>query len=300
VRSLQRPTPWASTDQGEHLARGNAALRDLLVELALTLLPRGITPRTFSELSRQAFACAAATTSQRSNGKINHSRVAALTGLSRADVKRLLASPNPPDAALRFVEMPIERVLQGWRADRRFIDRLGNPRVLRISGASNSFALLTKLYGGDVPHRAVLDELHRIGAVRREGQNVRLLRRERPRFTALMSALPAIIDGIRVASAAEGSRTPPAMYRLVIPAKSEIDLTLVRERCASTVTAMLSGLGESLGGHLTKPTIRQDRSKSFIVTVLLTENKEPRAHPRAVRSSPGGRHTSPTKARRSS
>jgi hypothetical protein len=161
--------------------------------------------------------------------------------------------------------------------------------MLRISGASNSFAVLTKLYGGDVPHRAVLDELERIGAVRRDGQNVTLTRRERPRFTALMSALPAIIDGIRVASTAEVSRTQPAMYRLIIPARSDLDLTLVRERCASTVTAMLNGLGESLGGHL-KPTNRQDRSQSFVVTVLLTENKESQALPRLTHSSPRRRH----------
>jgi hypothetical protein len=270
VRSAARPR---TVEPSELLAHGNAVLGDLLVELALALLPRGITPKTFGELSRQAFARAGAKLSQRSNGKINHSRVAALTGLSRAEVKRLLRSADPASSTLRLTQMPIERVLQGWRGDRRFLDKQGNPKALRISGNSNSFALLTRLYGGDVPHRAILDELQRIGAVRRSSQVVTLRKRERPRFTSLISALPAIIDGIRIASISDGTRLPPAIYRLSIPAKSELELTLVRERCVSTVATMLSGLGESLGGQLTRAMTRHGGLRSFVVTVLLTEKK---------------------------
>lgn len=261
-------------------AHGNAALRELLIELALTLLPRGMTPKTFGELSRYAFAYAAARISQHSNGKVNHSRVAALTGLSRADVKRLLQGGDSAVPAGRSNQMPIERVLNGWRVDRRFIDKEGNPRPLRISGPSRSFARLARIYGGDVPHRAVLDELHRIGAVRRQGKNVVLkmtrVRPQRHRFATLSFVLPAIIDGIRVASTAEISRAPPSMYRLTMPAKSELDVAIMRERCVSTVTAMLNGLEESLG-HLTASRVHRDQPHSFVVTVLLAENrnKEP-------------------------
>jgi hypothetical protein len=171
--------------------------------------------------------------------------------------------------------MPIEKVLQGWRGDRRFLDKQGHPKTLRISGPSNSFLILTRLYGGDVPHRAILDELQRVGAVRRDGQYVALTGRERPRLNSLMFALPAIIDGIRIASRGGSSRMPPAIYRLRIPAKSELDMTLLRQRCVSTVATMLSGLGESLGGQLTRPLTKQSGAKSFVVTVLLTESKSP-------------------------
>lgn len=261
-------------------AHSNAALQELLIELALTLLPRGMTPKMFGELSRYAFAYAAARISQHSNGKVNHSRVAALTGLSRADVKRLLQGGDSAVPARRSTQMPIERVVNGWRADRRFTDSEGNPKPLRISGPSKSFAHLARMYGGDVPHRAVLDELHRIGAVRREGKNVILnmtrVRPQRHRFASLSFVLPAIIDGIRVASTAEISRAPPSMYRLTIPAKSELEVAIMRERCVSTVTAMLNGLEESLG-HLAEPRPHRDQPHSFVVTVLLAENrnKEP-------------------------
>jgi hypothetical protein len=172
--------------------------------------------------------------------------------------------------------MPIERVLSGWCTDRRFVNKEGNPKALQVSGSSISFSYLTKLYAGDVPHRAVLDELQRIGAVRRHGQNVILTmaraRRGRPTFAALTSALPAIIDGIRVASRAGTSSASPAIYRLTIPAKSAFDLAIMRERCLSSITAMLDGLGESLGGDLTMQKAPLLQPHSFVITVLLAEN----------------------------
>src|SRR5258707_10129732 len=140
--------------------RGASVLQELLTELAFVLLPRGMTPKRFSELARSAFVQAAADMSKLRNGKVNHSRVAAQTGLSRADVKRLLRS-NVFDSA-RSDQTPVRRVISGWRTDRKFANRVGRPKRLRISGSSMSFTGLVKKYGGDVPHRAVLDELRRI------------------------------------------------------------------------------------------------------------------------------------------
>src|SRR5947209_3539605 len=82
------------------------ALLQLLQEFAATLLTRGMTPRLFGELTRWAFVRAAAERSRMRNGRVNHSRVAAQTGLSRADVKRLLRPPNDPVEN----DSPVERV----------------------------------------------------------------------------------------------------------------------------------------------------------------------------------------------
>src|SRR6185312_2171157 len=51
----------------------HADLQCLLDELAIALLPRGITPNGFSVLARDAFVRAAAGNSRLRNGKINHS-----------------------------------------------------------------------------------------------------------------------------------------------------------------------------------------------------------------------------------
>src|SRR5215469_13666853 len=143
--------------------RGASLLQQLLTELAFVLLPRGMTPKGFSELARFAFVRAAREMSRLRNGRVNYSRVAAQTGLSRADVKRLLES-DVFDFH-RVAHAPVERVLNGWRTDRLFTHRLGRPKSLRIAGPGASFASLVRKYGGDVPHRAILDELRRIEVV---------------------------------------------------------------------------------------------------------------------------------------
>src|SRR5580698_8732485 len=100
-------------------SRGASLLHELMRELAFVLLTQGITPKSFGDLSRVAFVEAAATHSRLLNGRINQSRVAAQTGLSRADVKRLLARKRD-DIQMSLRPTPVERVITGWRNDRRF------------------------------------------------------------------------------------------------------------------------------------------------------------------------------------
>lgn len=138
-------------------------MQDLLEELALALIPLGMTPKGFGELVRCAFARAAAQNSKLANGKVNHSRVAAQTGLTRGDVTRLLRSDILHAACAD--RAPLARVVDGWRTDRRFQNRNGQPKALKISGSGLSFRSLVTKYGGDIPHRAVLHELQRIDAV---------------------------------------------------------------------------------------------------------------------------------------
>jgi len=255
--------------------RGTFSLQELLRELAFVLLARGMTPKSFGELSRSAFAQAAADQSKLKNGRVNHSRVAAQTGLTRADVKRLLSRGRHgvPFAAR---QTPMERVIGGWRSDRRFTNGAGNPRTLRISGSKPSFILLARKYARDVPHRAVLDELLRIRAVDVQGESVQLRKssqlRRRHDFGFLAAIVPALIEGIRFASERERTDAGASMHRLLIPVGSELDLPLVRERCKSTTKAMLDGLSHSLGTKVNKR--RTNLRPSFAVTVFLCEDRK--------------------------
>lgn len=255
-------------------ARATALLHELLAELAFALLPRGMTPKRFSDLVRLAFVRAATEMSKFQNGRVNYSRVAAQTGLSRADVKRLLGS-NALDV-LRVAQAPTERVVNAWRTDRLFSDKYGRPRRLRITGSNLSFAGLVRKYGGDVTYRAVLDELRRIGVVKDNGQTVCLKvspnLRNRNSFAFLSPVIPVLVDGIRIASARTG---PPSssILRLTLPVESEVDLAIVRERCSSSAKSMLNGLGESLRTSITVPRTRRKSEYSVTVTVLTVENR---------------------------
>ena len=274
----QSPSRYRSEKFSRVSVRGASVLQELLTELAFVLLPRGLTPKRFSELARSAFVQAAADMSKLRNGKVNHSRVAAQTGLSRADVKRLLTS-NMFDS-VRADQTPLSRVVSGWRTDRNFADKDGSPKRLRISGTRASFTGLVKKYGGDVPYRAVLDELRRIGAVSADEDNVQLQSPQPPSqrqgFVFLSPVLPALVDGIRIASSQARSGAASSIHRLSLPVETEVDLAIVRDRCASSAKAMLEGLGHSLGTQVTVPRRRVKSAYSFTITVLLAENRAKR------------------------
>ena len=259
--------------------RGTAVLQDLLAELALTLLPRGMTPGRFNEMASAAFVQAAADISRLRNGRVNHSRVSAQTGLTRADVKRLLEQTTFDSA--RQSPPPVERVIDGWRTDREFAYRPGHPKRLRLSGQSGSFTRLVRKYGGDVPHRAILDELRRIEAVSDRDGSVQLREsphlRQRHNFAFLSPVLPALLDVLRIASRKARSSGASSIKRLCVPAETELDLAIARDRCTSSAQSMLDGLAASLGAvALPRKNSSRSPTYSFSITILLTEDRTKR------------------------
>jgi len=153
-------------------------LLQLFTELSYLISDYGIALKSLCNLLEHSFTRVAADNSRLLNGRTNNSRVAAQTGLSRAAIRRLLNDelliPGLVDRT------PLARVVNGWRTDRQFLDRFGKPRPLKISGKNDSFARLAKKYGGDIPPRAILDELRRRGSVTNDAVNGRLRLRKDP------------------------------------------------------------------------------------------------------------------------
>jgi hypothetical protein len=257
-------------------AHGQELLRILLKELAIVLLPRGVTPKQFSRLATHAFAHAAAADSQLRNGRVNQSKVAVLTGLRRAEVRKLLATRPPTMRRCVADQSVIETVLTGWCTDKKFLDKRGDPKVLPVSKGSMSFTRLVKRYGGDVPHRAVLDELRRLGIVRQAGQHVKIYSlsafASRSNFTSVAQVLPLLLDAVRVASV--DHHTPPAqsVHRVILQARSGVDLQLIRRRCAASIGSMLGGLKGSLSERVTLPRGENRGRHTCTVTVMVVES----------------------------
>jgi hypothetical protein len=86
------------------------------------------------------------------------SRAAILTGLSRKEVMRLSRQAPPGEHHDVACRSRAAKVVCGWLAP-PFADSRGNPRVLPMRGGNGSFVRLVRNCGGDVPHRAMLDEL---------------------------------------------------------------------------------------------------------------------------------------------
>lgn len=151
----------------------------LLRPLVRLLLRNGMSFKAFSDLARAVYVEVAMRDMGLPGRKQTVSRVSILTGLSRKEVQRLQATRNPDgenESHERYNRAA--RVIAGWVRDGDFTDPAGNPIALKNAGADSGFARLVRRYSGDVPARAVLDELLNVGAVERGPDNeVRLLAR---------------------------------------------------------------------------------------------------------------------------
>lgn len=110
--------------------------------------------------------------------KINISRIAVATGLTRKEIALLLANGNrtgPKFKPRTLNEQRAFRVLRGWIMDPFFQKKGGGPADLEPGGGRHSFSALVRRYGGDVTPTTVLRELERMNAIaRRKGGRLRL------------------------------------------------------------------------------------------------------------------------------
>ena len=107
-------------------------------------------------------------------GKQFKSRAAILTGLSRKEVMRLSRQAAPGADGDIVSRNRAARVVAGWMLP-PYVDGRGAPRVLPIKGNGESFLHLVRSCGGDVPYRAIMDELLDSGVAERvNGKGLRL------------------------------------------------------------------------------------------------------------------------------
>lgn len=152
----------------------NAATLRLLEPLARLLLEARIGIGEFTTLARLAYVQAAVRESHEARGgRVNVSRIAAHTGLTRVEVAALLAEQRGAPPRKQRGRVRAERVLQGWWSDREFEDPAGMPARLPRKGARRSFAALVKRYSGDSHNAAaILEELLRSQAVREDADGM--------------------------------------------------------------------------------------------------------------------------------
>jgi hypothetical protein len=95
------------------------------------------------------------------------SRASVLSGLTRKEVQRLVNERAHDDGERPDFHNRAMRVLTAWVRDPSYHGTNGEPRALDAEGAV-SFSTLVKRHSGDMPPGAVMDELLRVGAIRRE------------------------------------------------------------------------------------------------------------------------------------
>jgi len=152
------------------------AILKLLRPLVRLSLKKGISYGTFTSLLKWVFYDVAKKDLTIEGRKQTHSRISVITGFSRKEVKRLSELDPPTTQRQKEQYNRAARVISGWRRDNDYLDSQGQPIAVPITGDGATFEMLVKRFSGDMPPRAVMDELIRLGALEQESDNrVRLV-----------------------------------------------------------------------------------------------------------------------------
>ena len=142
----------------------SGAIARILRPLFRVLLRNQLSFNAFSDIAKRVYLEVASREFGIPGKKQTVSRVSILSGLTRKEVQRVLKLVPSTDSESVERYNRAARVVAGWVRDPDFGDASGNPLALPQQGAV-SFASLVRRHSGDVPARAVLDELLRVSAV---------------------------------------------------------------------------------------------------------------------------------------
>lgn len=265
------------------------ACNDVLPPLVGLLLRLGLGAGEFAAISRRIFVQSAARHLTRSGRKATHSQIAIITGLTRADVKRILEAPAGGVVSRPWEQHRATRVLKGWRTDPEFLRPDGQPRVLPLRGRSRSFESLTRRYSGDIPPRAMLNELISMGVVQlRRNGCVRLIGHtlRSPVSMSAVEEMGAVLRQLLDTLTNNLYGETPALY-IGSTARLEVGeklLPLLRARVAKAATYFIEQVEDQLRFP---PSIKTSRSGAagrrvqFGVTVFTHETS--RRHTKSLR-----------------
>lgn len=151
------------------------AIYNIIKPLVGLMFRNGISFAEFSKIAKHAYIKETEKELLASGQKATTSSIAITTGLTRKDVAALRKEDSPQTQDGLEKNRAI-RVISGWVADKVFCNTKGQPKVLTIQGKKNSFEALVNRYSGDMPYKAMLNELLRIEAVSVEKNKVSLIR----------------------------------------------------------------------------------------------------------------------------
>jgi len=147
----------------EHL---RLAVRMMLKPLVRLLVSQGVSHGDFSEAAKDVYVEVAIRHFDKST-RVNQSKIAILTGLTRKEVKNVIDRAISAEPHNKNYSRP-SRVLAGWHSDPKYIGPYGVPLEIPYESAGlegPSFVDLVRTYSGDMAPRPMLKELIRVGAV---------------------------------------------------------------------------------------------------------------------------------------
>jgi Family of unknown function (DUF6502) len=247
---------------------------DFMTSLAGFMLEAGLTIESFSKVVQTAYVRAASKTARFSNSKINQSAVAAMTGLTRVQVRTLLRREK---AEQGIKGGRIERLVAGWVSDSAFSSKSGTPKKLSRGEDKPSFQQLVKKYGADVPHKALLLALQRRQLVEvsdeyvtltKDGKRLPALRKIGQLFAALDRILGAERDGN-----ARFANVKLSTFEANYPSVNKVEQVLIQRQLEQSIKNAIFDIEASGRAVSVDPSaVTSDKRKRTRTTILIATN----------------------------
>jgi hypothetical protein len=164
-----------SDSQAPSSAKVTAEALAVAQPLVTWLVRSGVGYTEFAAALKPVFLAQAEAEAARLRQKPTDSALSLLSGLHRKDVRQLRASAQATDREVRATGSQWGRPSAASQVVTRWL-ALDWPETLPFAGPEPSFETLARRVSKDFHHRAVLQELLRLGVVREEDGQVRLLR----------------------------------------------------------------------------------------------------------------------------
>jgi hypothetical protein len=183
-------------------------LFNILLNIAAILVSTGYGFSRVNRLAKIAFVQAATSADRESSSRLSIARIAALTGLTRTEVSQIVRAKNGKAIAAGRSTNRVTRVASGWVEDKRFSQKRARPRPLEFSGSGNTFTELARQYSGDIPPKALLTEMIRLGLAR-QGKHGKVIfvRSDVVHSRRTTAALKAVIPMISFLAKASTTQT---------------------------------------------------------------------------------------------
>ncbi len=151
-------------------------VRQSLERIATVLLRAGLDFPSAEQLLRRAFISVASRIATPKDRKATQSQIAALAGVSRLEVRKVIGGSSRIGAFATEANSRIGRLIAGWNKDPAFSSRRGGPRALTVRGSSSEFAALVRKYGRDVTKKTLKVQLLALGFAKERDGRIILIR----------------------------------------------------------------------------------------------------------------------------
>ncbi len=154
----------------------------------------GMSIQDFFDTSKALFVEIAAEEITRQGKKITPSKISAMSGIRRPEVKKIIDGEDDPVQSVSLVS----RVLAQWEQDPEFLTKTGKPKVLEYGEVGSEFNRLVAKVSTDLHPASILFELERLQLVKKSPRGLSLLERRHVPVEDIRTGFGILSDDMRV------------------------------------------------------------------------------------------------------